>query len=440
MKKVVGIVVVVGLLAAGGYYFFFVRGAKTAAGEKKEATAVARKGDLVVSISSTGRVISNQDVEVKCKAGGQVTTVSFDVSDRVKNGDLLVELDPIDEQRKVAQGEVSLSVSQAKLAIARENLAIAERTLVTDERRARAALLAAESHAKDALAKADRMKQLLAKKLASQEDCDTAETAAVQAAADLEAAKTRIEELKTQRQQLEVKRQEVKQAEATVKADEIMLAIAKDRLRDTKVVSPMNGVVSKRDIQVGQMISSATSNVGGGTPLMTLSDLSRVFVVASVDESDIGAVAVGQPVGITVDAFPGKRFTGKVVRIATMGVNLSNVVTFEVKIEVLGERKSLLKPEMTADVEIVTARRDGVLLVPSEAVVRKASGRFVTVVGGPAKEDRKVEIGLTDGVRTEVVSGLAEGKAVVVYKGGAQSRWDGRPRGMMMGGRGRGLR
>lgn len=434
MKKVVGIVVVVGLLAAGGYYFFFVRGAKTASGEAEESTAVATKDDLVVSIPSTGRVISNQDVEVKCKAGGQVKTVPFDVSDRVKNGDLLVELDPIDEQRKVDQGGVSLSVSQAKLVIARENLAIAEQTLVTDERRARAALLAADSHAKDALAKADRMKQLLAKKLASQEDCDTAETAAVQAAADLEAAKTRIEELKTQRQQLEVKRQEVKQAEATVKADEIMLAIAEDRLRDTKVVSPMDGVVSKRDVQVGQMISSATSNVGGGTPLMMLSDLSRVFVVASVDESDIGTVAVGQPVAITADAFPGKRFTGKVVRIATMGVNVSNVVTFEVKIEVLGERKSLMKPEMTANVEIMVARRDGVLLVPTEAVVRAANGQFVTVVNGADREERKVEIGLTDGVRTEVVSGLAEGQAVVVYKGGAQSRWVARPRGMLMGG------
>lgn len=432
MKKLIVLVVVVGL-AAAGVYFGLIR-PQSPKDKQQEATAAVEKGDLVVSVASTGRVVSNLDVEVKCKAGGQVTTMPFDVSDRVKRNDLLVELDPVDEQRKVAQAEVALSVSRAKLAIAKENLVIAEQTLATDTRRAHAALLAAESHEKDAQAKAGRMKQLLAKKLVSQEDCDTAETAAVQSQADLDAAKTRIEELKTQRQQLEVRRQEVKQAEAAVQSDEITLAIAKDRLRDTKVVAPLDAVVSKRSVQVGQIIASATSNVGGGTPLMTLSDLSRVFVVASVDESDIGKVAEDQPVAITVDAFPGRQLGGKVVQIATTGVNVSNVVTFEVKIEVLGKNKSLLKPEMTANVEIITARRTAALLAPSESIVRKGREHFVTVAEGAGRKDHKVEIGLTNGLQTEILAGLTAGQSVVVHKGGTESRWNARGPRMMMGG------
>ena len=428
MKKLIVAIIVVGVAAAGVYFGFFRT--PTTQGKPKETTAVAEKGNLVVSISSTGRVVSNQDVEVKCKAGGQVTTMPFDVSDKVKKDVLLVELDPIDEQRKVAQATVSLSVSQAKLAIARQNLVIAEQTLVTDGRRAQAALLAADAHAADARAKADRMKQLLQRTLASQEEADTAGTAAVQAASDQEAARIRIEELKTQTEQLKVRQQEVKQAEAAAQSDEITLSIAKDRLRDTKVLSPIDGVVSKRSVQVGQIIASATSNVGGGTALLTLSDLSRVFVVASVDESDIGTVAVDQPVDITADAFPRKRFAGKVVQIATTGVNASNVVTFEVKIEVEGEDKGLLKPEMTANVEILVARRSDVLLVPSDAVVRKRDGRVVTVVDGPARTDRKVEVGLTNGVLTEIVSGLDAGQSVVVHTGGSQSRWNARTGGM----------
>jgi multidrug efflux pump subunit AcrA (membrane-fusion protein) len=165
--------------------------------------------------------------------------------------------------------------------------------------------------------------------------------------------------------------------------------------------------------------------VGGGTTVLTLSDLSHIFVVAAVDESDIGKVREGQTVTVTADAYPGKTFQGQVVRIATRGVNLSNVVTFEVKIEVLGDEKALLKPEMTANVEILTAAKDDAVLVPAEAVVRKGRGKqVVTVIGeGGSKEEVAVTPGLSDGTRTEIASGLTEGQTVLVHKGGAEGKW-----------------
>jgi HlyD family secretion protein len=420
------VLLVLAALAGGGaYYYWWVYLPGVKADAPAMVTAKAERGPIRLTVASTGRVVSNLDVDIKCKASGPIIELPYDVSDVVKKDSLLLRLDPIDEDRVLKRADVDLAASQAKLEIARQNLSVAERTLATDRDRAEAALKAAESRAGDARAKADRMKQLLAKALAAQEEYDTAETAAIQASADLDAARVKLDELKTQELALELKRQDVKLAEADVQADKIALEIAQDRLRDTKVMAPMDGIVAARNVQIGQIISSAISNVGGGTTVLTLSDLSQIFVLASVDESDIGKVCLGQPAVITADAYPGKKFEGKVVRIATKGVNLSNVVTFEVKIEVLGETKSLLKPEMTANVEIIAAAKDSTLLVPVEAVVRKAGGRQVVtcVKDDGATEDVPVTVGITDGTMTEIAGGLAEGRTVVVQKGGADSKW-----------------
>ncbi|MDF1555281.1 MAG: HlyD family secretion protein, partial [Deferrisomatales bacterium] len=189
-------------------------------------------------------------------------------------------------------------------------------------------------------------------------------------------------------------------------------------------------------VQVGQIISSPISNVGGGTTVLTLSDLTRMFVLAAVDEADIGRVQVGQPARVPVDAFPGKRFEGSVVRISPRGVNVSNVVTFEVKIEVTSPGKILLRPEMTANIEIEAARREDALLVPADAVVRKGGQPQVTVVKNDgSKEDRGVETGIGDGHKVEITAGLAQGETVLVRKGDAESKWRGSNRGPLGMGR-----
>ncbi|MBE3096870.1 MAG: efflux RND transporter periplasmic adaptor subunit [Planctomycetes bacterium] len=437
MKKWI-ILALVLILAAGGacYYWYIYRPAAANADAPAVVTAKVERGSIRLMVSSTGRVVSNLDVDIKCKASGEVTKLPFDVSDTVKKDALLAELDPADEQRVVRRAEVELQAADAKLRIAQESLAIAERTLLTDRERARTALEVAQVHATDARAKADRMKQLLAKNLCSQEDCDTAQTAASQADSDLSTANVRLDELKTQELALELRRQDVKSAQAVVDSDKIALDIAKDRLDDTKVYAPIDGVVAVRNVQIGQIIASGVSNVGGGTTILTLSDLSRVFVLASVDESDIGKVRLDQPVTVTVDAFHGRKFDGKVVRIATKGVNLSNVVTFEVKIEVVSGDKELLKPEMTANVDILAAEKDGALFVPGDAILRKGGGKqIVTVVkDGGANEEVAVETGISDGTNTEITTGLSEGQTVQVHKGVADGKWGAPlrpPRGMM---------
>lgn len=493
MKKIVVIVVVLGGLGGGGYYWLW--GKKAVDPAQQTVTAPVERGQLRVTVSSTGRVVSNLDVEIKCKASGEVIELPFDVSDSVKEGQLLLRLDPNDELRKVRQAEVVLQSSQAKLRVAEQNLAIATLNLATDTLRAKAALETAKVRAHDARTRADRLKELLARKLASQDEQDSAEALASLAEAEQKYATIRMEELKTQEQAIELKRQEKRQAEAQAESDQIDLDIARQRLRDTTVNAPMDGVVTARPVQIGQIVSSGISNVGGGTTVLMVSDLSRIFVIAAVDESDIGKVEVGQPASITVDAFPGQFFDGNVVRIAAKGNNISNVVTYEVKIEVFGSsgsggvtkdaliRKAVsrpaatvpggdtapsagqaggprspdgrrtgkdgprpltrparhLKPEMTANVEIVVTEKKDVLLAPADAVFKRDQ-QYLATVSKPdgGTEDRTVEIGMTNGTKTEIVNGLSEGD-VVVRKNTGDSKWrGGSPRmtpGRMMGGR-----
>jgi len=443
MKKgtTVALIVIIGVAA---YVLWKRKATSNAAPVAAKPTAVAERGPIKLSVSCSGRVESELDVDIKCKASGQVVKLPFDVSDPVKKGDLLLQIDPVDEERGVRQAEANLAASEAKLAQTRHNLETAEMSLPISTKRAEAALKSAKANAEDMASKAARRKELLKTQRISQEEYDSARFDAVKAEAEAETAQAQLDDLKVQEKALDTRRQEVKEAEAKVESDRVSLEQAKQRLVDTKVYAPLDSVVSERIAQIGQIVSSPMNNVGGGSSLMTLSDLSKIYVVGSVDESDIGVVQVGQPSAITVDAFQDEKFDGKVVRIATQGAIASNVVTFEVKIEVVSPNKRLLKPQMTANVEIIADEKDDALYLPSEAVYRKKGQRFVALPGsGPSPEERPVKVGIDNGIQAEILSGLNEGEKVLsetksLAKQGASKA--GGPPGspmMMMGGGGR---
>jgi HlyD family secretion protein len=422
MKKIIALAVIVALVAGGWWYWKSRTATKTAA--TPVSTAKVERGPVRQAVSSSGKVVSNLDVEIKCKASGEVIKLPFDISQPVKKGDLLLELDPRDEQQRVRQAEATVRASQARLINARESLALADENLKSDRLRAEAALAAAQARARDARAKAERTRELQQKRLASLEETETAETAASQADADAESAAARIEEIKSQARTLEQARQQIRIAEAQVDNDQVSLDLARQRLAETRVVSPLDGVVTQRSVQIGQIISSGISNVGGGTTALVVSDLSRIFVLAAVDESDIGQVRPGQRVKVTVDAFRNREFSGEVVRISPRGANVSNVVTFEVKIEVTAADKDLLRPEMTATAEILIDERADALLAPADALFRRGGKTWATVVGpGGERSDREVTAGIGDGRRTEVLSGLAAGDTVLLQA--ANSKWNG---------------
>ena len=412
--------------AALGYRWWSGRGDATEASPEAITIAKIERRDLSQEVQCNGRVVSNLDVEIKCRASGQVTKLPFDVSDTVKKGELLLELDPIDQQRVVQQREATLTASQARVAQAESTLVAAQESLSADRVMMAASVESALARSNDANAKAKREEQLLAKKYSSVEGVETSQTTAMQAQQDYRTALARVEGLKAQEAQLETRRQEIKLAEAQVENDKIALSLAKLQLDYTSVYSPIDGVVSLRNVQIGQIIASGINNIGGGTAVLMMSDLSRIFILAAVDESDIGSVAIDQPAVITVDAYPSKHFQGRVDRIAAKGANLQNVVTFEVRIEVEGENKSLLKPEMTTNVTIVVADKTNVLTIPYNAIARERGKAFATLAkaDGEPGEKKPIELGITDGEAYEVLSGVNEGDSVTVRRADAESQWN----------------
>ncbi len=187
-------------------------------------------------------------------------------------------------------------------------------------------------------------------------------------------------------------------------------------------------------ISVGAEVDDLVSS---NTIVVTLADLSNLRVQAIVDETDISLVEIGQQVETTFDAFPGHRFWGQVLEVPLQGRLMQNILTYEVPVSLEGAEDVALKPGMTANLKIVVGRRENALLVPAMAVQQGEEGNVVIVQDtpqGPGMATR-VEVGLSDGMYVEIMSGLIEGDRVVVEYQPAQEQLPGFMRMMMPGGR-----
>jgi len=201
----------------------------------------------------------------------------------------------------------------------------------------------------------------------------------------------------------------VQLAQARYDAAQATLDKAQATLDAATIVAPFDGTVVVVGAEVGDLISSNVS-------VVTLADLSGLQVLASVDETDISQVKVGQDAQITFDAFTGRTFRGKVLEVPLEGRLSQNVVSYEVRVSLEGAQEVALLPGMTANVKIVTGQRQNVLLIPMLAVQQGDDGDVVLVqdsAQGTAVTTR-VEVGLNDGTYVEVARGLNEGDVVVV--------------------------
>lgn len=428
MKKFVIVVFLLAVAAAGGYYYYQKQQAATSATVQEETaapkTVEVSRNTIDLRVATTGKVVSNLDVEIKSKASGQIIELPYDVSDVVTSGALLCMLDPVDENRNVSQRQAQLEATQARLAQSMQQLQIAQSDVDTGTSTALAELEAAQVKYTELYGRMERQVDLYKKRLVSSEEIDILRSEVSAAERTLKNAQVRVTELRNLPRTVELRKQDVVLNQTEVKRAEIEMENALQRLKETRIFAPMDGVITARPVQTGQIIASGISNVGGGTSLMTLSDVSRLFINANVDESDIGKIQEGQKTVVTADAYPGRRFTGEVVRVAAKGETNSNVVTFEVKIEIDKAGRDLLKPEMTANVDIQADRRENILVLPNEAIQFGKSGYFVMKAedGNTSGVRTPVTPGITDGLNTEIVSGLNEGDKVVV-SGGMQSRW-----------------
>src|ERR1700747_93022 len=219
------------------------------------------------------------------------------------------------------------------------------------------------------------------------------------------------------RAQIIVLQSKIAQAQAQVAQDEASLKQFEEQLSYTDIVSPLDGIVLSRDVEIGDAVSSILVLGSGPTLVMTLGDTSQVYVKGKVDESDIGRVYLGQPARIKVESFKDKTFNGVVTKISPMGVEKDNVTTFEVRVSIQNPG-SELKAEMTANAEIILEEHKNVLQIPEGAILydkdKKASVEIPNHKAKDGKQKVAVNIGISNGAKTEVLSGLKEGQEVVL--------------------------
>jgi HlyD family secretion protein len=206
-------------------------------------------------------------------------------------------------------------------------------------------------------------------------------------------------------------------ARAEVEKARASMERAETDLRYATITSPMDGLVLSRDVEVGDAVSSILVLGSEATLVMTLGDVSEVYVLGKVDEADIGKVYLGQRARIVVESFKEKSFEGKVTKISPLGVEKDNVTTFEVRVSIHNPGGEL-KTNMTANAEVILEEKKGVLLVPESAVVYDKERKPSIEVPDPRAEGGRrkvaVKLGISNGVKTELAEGLREGDRVVL--------------------------
>jgi HlyD family secretion protein len=384
------VVVVIILLIAGGVI------AATRGGTKIDPTKLAKveRGDLAKSVVATGKVTPITKVEVKSKASGIVKNLLVDYGDHVKKGQLLCQLDKVEIEAQVEQSRAALEAAQANLNSSQADF---ERAQVD-----------AEGPDVPLLKRAYERAVNMAK------DGVVSTSALEDAQKNYELA---LNKQNVAKAQVTVLKAKIAQAQAVVAEDQANLKQLEEQLSYTDIVSPIDGIVLSRDVQMGDAVSSILVLGSSATLVMTLGDTSEVYVKGKVDESDIGKVYLGQRARIKVESFKDKTFEGKVTKISPMGVEKDNVTTFEVRVSIQNPGGEL-KAEMTANAEIILEEHKNVLQIPEGAILydkdKKASVEIPDPKGKDGKDKVAVNIGISNGAKTEVLGGLKEGDEVVL--------------------------
>lgn len=414
MKKFIGITVVLALIA-GAYFLLIAEPDKDGNPIKLEfKTTKVIKGDLEVKISATGVVEPNFKVEVKSKASGEVLKFPYEEGDWVKKGAFLLQLDKSDEVRNVAKAQANMQSSIANKKKAETTLLLQKTTYQTDLRTARSEVSEAEANLFESRDKLQRQSDLFKKKFVSKEALDAAETGFKVNQENLVQAKAKLERVQNSIHDIALRETEVDLAMAELERAKIALEEAKERLDETEIFAPISGTLIDKMVEEGQIISSGISNVSGGTALATIADMKRLYVLADVDETDIGVIKLNQLVIITADAFPGSFFKGKVTRIAPQGKVEESITIFKVKLEILGPGKEILKPMMTANVDIINEKLKDVMYVPRESVSYNKGKKFAAILENGLPKEIPITTGIQNPIHIQVVSGLEPNQEILV--------------------------
>jgi len=356
--------------------------------------AAIEKGSIAKSVVATGKIEPRSTVEVKSKASGIVKKLYVDYGDFVKQGQVLAELDKEELQARVRESNASLQAAEAAGEAA---LAALERNKVEAEGPDLPFLKSGM----------DRARKLHSEGLIAQSVVEDAEKLYQMALNKTSAAQ----------RALAVSRADITRAKAQVAQARAILERAEEDLRNSTIISPIDGLVLSRDVEIGNAVSSILVLGSNATLLFKLGDVGDVFVRGKVDQADIGKVYDGQLARIVVESFRDRKFEGKVYKISPLGVEKDNVTTFEVQVSIHNPGHEL-KANMSANAEIILEEKHGVLLVPEAAVIYDKQRKASVEVPDPAAEKGRSKVGVTlgisNGVKTELIAGLKQGQKVIL--------------------------
>ena len=328
----------VAAVALGGWW-----SQRDAEADANYKTAKLERGPLLAAVSSSGTVNPVRQVVIGSQVSGQIKEMRVDFNSEVKQGQVIARIDPQVFTYRVNQATADLESTRAAVLNAQANVGAATAAVS----RAR---LDADNAQRDRL----RKQELLDKQFVSQADFENSRNL----------AGTLAEALKVSLAQLEVARAQVVSAQAVVRQREAALSQARFDLERTEIRSPVDGVVIKRSVDVGQTVAASLQ---APELFIIARDLSDMQVEAAIDEADIARVRIDQKVTFTIDAFAGRSFEGRVGQIRKAAVSAQNVVTYIVVVAFANPNAAVL-PGMTANVRIVTEVRDNVLKVPNAAL------------------------------------------------------------------------
>ena len=341
--------------------------------ESRYETQKLERGKIIQKITASGIINPISTVNIGTQVSGSISEIFVDYNSAVKKGQLLAQIDPALFEATVAQRRAALDIAKAEVEVSKNDIVYYKKHL-------------------------ERIKKLNSSRYSADKELESAQR-------DYDNA---IVQLKLQEAQ-------VKQAEAQLNSAEI-------DLHYTKIVSPVDGIVVSKEVEVGQTVAASFQ-----TPTLfnVAEDLTKMQIEASIVEADISKVKDGQKVEFSVDGYPDEVFVGEVTQVRNQAITTSNVVTYEVIIEIDNSAQKL-KPGMTANVEIITAEKDDALLAPNKALrfymedengqTQRYRDKGIWVMDGETPRRITIKTGISDDEETEVVSAdLREGMDVILY-------------------------
>jgi len=413
------IIVATALLTAGGFIGWRKLHAKEASTEEA-ATAVrfgkVARGELAETIQAPGEIEPRTRVQLSAKVSARINDLPYDEGDRVTAGDshtsqsVLVRLDATDLEAAVRSAKARYAAQQAQIKVAEARIAAA-----------RASMEAQRILLNDARKEMDRESNLLQTRNTSQQAYDQAKRKVDELERQLEAGQHGLE---ADMAAMEASRHSLEAADADI-------ARAEEDLRNATIVSPIDGIVTRVNAKVGELVMTGTMN-NAGTVIMEVADLSRMLLVAMIDEANIAAVRTGQPAEVHLQAYPNDVFKGKVISVALASKEKDKEKNFTAEI-LLEPTTRRIPSGLSGDADIETSRHSGVLKVPTQCVLGRPLEDLPSEVRKLVPEpDKKamallvckndkgkaklvpVDIGPSDATHTMITSGLAEGDEIVV--------------------------